>query len=610
MKTHTHTPEPHSKALARNLRKMFDRTRTARATIEQRWLSDLRQYKGQYDPDVLRRLHPKRSKAFMRLTRSKVRAADARLMDLLFPGNGQSNWSIAPTPIPELAVRSKGRIITALRAELGREPEKKEVRAACEEKAQNACNAMSRLMQDQLAECRYREVIRDVIHSGNLYGTGVLKGPMVERRTSSQWMHGPTGWHLTNRRIMRPFLEFVPIWDVFPDMQARETSQARFIFQRHVMSRYDLERLADRPDFDRQAIAAHVHDNPDGNGTTQNYERDLAGMGDTPASPRFAKNNGDTEDKTSQCHEVIEFWGFVRGADLAACGAQVDEALHGEDVPANIWLADERILKIAVSPLTGVRWPYYFYYFDKDETSIFGEGLASIMHDAQQLFNASIRALLDNAAIAAGPQIEVNQDLLPVGEDPSDLYPFRIWLRSGAGAESQSPALRVFTLPSHTEEFMGMARMFQECANEVTGIPGLMAAELDKASGGTFRGLSMLMSQASVTLKDQVKHFDDGITRPFITALYHWNMRFADQSEGRNGGKDEVRGDFRVKARGLTSLVARELYVDQLERFAKATANGLDAPWIRRDELLRRMAEALDLGTDVVREERSDTTQA
>ncbi|MFW5489133.1 MAG: hypothetical protein ACNI3A_12090 [Desulfovibrio sp.] len=432
-----------SKNLAASLHDKFNATRTARRTIEQRWLDDLRQYKGKYAPNVLQRLHPKRSKAFVRLTRSKVRTADARLMDLLFPGNGQSNWSIDPTPIPELAPARQGEIITDLTERLGHAPKSAEIDSACQELAEDACAAMTNLMRDQLAESRYREVIRDVIHSGNLYGTGILKGPMVERRIARQWTETSRGWHLTSRPVLRPYLEFVPVWDVFPDMEAREPARARFIFQRHVMSRYDLERLADRTDFDEQAIRDHLRDHPQGNCTPSSYERDLASMGDTPERHDATRSTDD-----AQRHELIEFWGFVPGRDLAACGAQVDEALYDEDVPATIWLAENRIIKAAASPLTGVRWPYYFYYFDKDETSIFGEGLASIMHDAQQLFNASIRALLDNAAIAAGPQIEVNQDLLPAGEDPSDLYPFRVWLRSGPGAESQSPALRVFTLPA------------------------------------------------------------------------------------------------------------------------------------------------------------------
>jgi hypothetical protein len=103
----------------------------------------------------------------------------------------------------------------------------------------------------------------------------------------------------------------------------------------------------------------------------------------------------------------------------------------------------------------------------------------------------------------------------------------------------------------------------------------------------------MLMSAASVTLKDQVKLFDEGITKPFITAMYHWNMQFSP--------KPELKGDFKVRARGWTGLVARELYVGQLDSFAKSTANGLDSPWINRGELLRRRAEARDLGPGIVK---------
>lgn len=44
-----------------------------------------------------------------------------------------------------------------------------------------------------------------------------------------------------------------------------------------------------------------------------------------------------------------------------------------------------------LAPIEGVRWPYHLYYLDHDETSIFGDGLASIMRDDQKMLNASIR---------------------------------------------------------------------------------------------------------------------------------------------------------------------------------------------------------------------------
>ena len=104
------------------LRGLFREAEAGRRDIEERWLRDLRQYKGVYDPEVAARLHPRRSKAFLRLTRAKVKAANARLMDVLFPGAGERNWSIAPTPVPEINPRHKGEIIARLLRETGAAP--------------------------------------------------------------------------------------------------------------------------------------------------------------------------------------------------------------------------------------------------------------------------------------------------------------------------------------------------------------------------------------------------------------------------------------------------------------------------------------------------------
>lgn len=573
------------------LRGLFREAEAGRRDMEERWLRDLRQYKGVYDPEVAARLHPRRSRAFLRLTRAKVKAADARLMDVLFPGAGERNWSIAPTPVPDLDARRAGEILARLRRERNAEPSERELTAAVRAEAARACEAMQREMEDQLAECRYREVVREVIHSGNLYGTGVLKGPLVARSAFPTWSRGPRGgWRLVTRERLRPFLEFVPLWDIYPDPAARRLGEARFIFQRHLMTRRDLLALAARPDFDGAAIEEWLAVRPDGDAGPKAHESGLALAG--PAT--------NSRQATGR-YEVLEFWGYLEPDDLDAVGAMgagTDEA-DGSDglaqsAPANIWLLGDSIIKAVAAPLPGLTWPYHFYYFDKDETSLFGEGLASIMRDPQHLFNASVRAMLDNAAISAGPQIEVNQDLLPEGEDPTDIHPFRVWLRSGSGIDAQYPAVRVSSLPSHAEELMAMARLFEAYAHETTGLPSAMHSEFD-AAAGTVRGLSMLLSAASIALKDQIKHFDDGVTRPFITALYHWNMLFSD--------KEELKGDYRVQARGWSSLIARELSVEQLDAFASSTANSLDAPYIRRGELLRRRAMARGLGEDIVRSE-------
>jgi hypothetical protein len=84
------------------------------------------------------------------------------------------------------------------------------------------------------------------------------------------------------------------------------------------------------------------------------------------------------------------------------------------------------------------------------------------------------------------------------------------------------------------------------------------------------------------------------VTRAFITGMYRWNMQFHPDTT--------IKGDFDVKARGSSSLVAREVRAQQLDAFSLAVANPMDAPFIKRDHLLRQRAEAHEL-SDVIKTE-------
>jgi hypothetical protein len=211
------------------------------------------------------------------------------------------------------------------------------------------------------------------------------------------------------------------------------------------------------------------------------------------------------------------------------------------------------------------------------------------MRDAQKLFNASVRAMLDNAAISAGPIIEANMDLLEPNEDPKDLFPFRVFLRDGQGADAQAQAIRVYSLPSYTNEFMSMINFFMASADEVTAIPRYMYGDSQHIGGAgkTASGLSMLMGAANITVKDQIKNFDDGITLPFIKGLYFWNMEFSP--------KENIKGDFEVMAKGSTSLIAREVKAESLVTFMNVTNNPTDLLYTKRDNVLREYSKVMDL---------------
>jgi len=575
---------PFESPLGKSLRSEFERVMGSRRLTEDRWLKDLRQYRGEYDPEQKAKMHPKRSKAFLSLTRTKVKTITARQTDLLFPANGNKNWGIVPSPIPELDPQIIQSIALQYQEQTGELPSEEMIRKFINDEAVRRSDAMSKEMEDQLSEIKYREIIRNVILCGNLYGTGILKGPLVKTITTTRYIpHGDDFVPVQIKHTM-PYAEYVPIWDVYLDMSARRPENMKYVYQRYVMPRAKVWELAKRDDFNTDAIRAYLKSFPDGDAEFKNYENDLRTLNIE------GSEMSDVTPGRKGRYEVAEYWGYVNSDKLAQLGIEIDEAEMGIEVMANIWLLGDVVIKAMVSQIDGTSFPYHIYYYDKDDSSIYAEGIPAIMRDPQKLFNAGVRAMLDNAAISAGPIIEANMDLLDPDEDPRDLYPFRVFMRGGQGAEAAYEAIRVTSLPSYTNEFMTMIAFFRDMADEIPAIPRYLWGEGSQLGGAgrTATGLSMMMGAANITLKDQVKNFDDGITEPFIRALYFWNMQF--------GSKPHTKGDFSIVARGSTSLIAREVQSESLNQFLSIVGNNeLLMRYLKMDNVLRQVVKVMDL---------------
>lgn len=574
----------------------FGQAESDRQMTEQRWLQDLRQYRGQYDPDVLAAIGPHRSKSFVRKTRVKVKTVDSRCMDLLFPANSMRNWDVTPTPIPNVTPEQKKQVIELLTQAMQPQPvegqppappvkpSRSDIDKAVKQMVKSAAEEMVKTIDDQLQEAKYKEAARQVIHSGNLYGTGILKAPLVERKVRQRFIHQGGKWVMRNETFVTPFVDYVPIWRFFPDMTATDIENCRYVYERHLMTKTAMLRLAEKKSFNGKKIKEYVDSNPDGLVRPRYYDTELKAIGERQA----------TNDNKSGQYEVLERWGWLDAQALVSVGVKVPADRMHETFFSNVWLLPNgEVIKAVLQPINGVTWPYHLYYFDKDETSIFAEGLAAVMRDDQGMLNAGTRMILDNAAITAGPQLEVNMRLLTKNEKAEEMFPFKIWPRTGE--DPTAHAVRVLDMPSHLPELQAIVGMFENNADEVTAIPRYMSGEnATQGAAGTASGMSMLMGAASIVMKDLITAFDDGITKPFISALYRWNMQF--------NKNDKCKGDFNVVASGASSIVAKEVRAQQLDQFASLSANPMDAPYIKRDKLLRQRAEAHDL-VDVVKTE-------
>ena len=90
-------------ALGITLRDLFADYEQDRLAIEERWMQDLRQYNGVYDPEDMSQIRAAEgSELFLNITRPKTNTFSARMQDMLIPTD-ERNFGVERTPVPELA---------------------------------------------------------------------------------------------------------------------------------------------------------------------------------------------------------------------------------------------------------------------------------------------------------------------------------------------------------------------------------------------------------------------------------------------------------------------------------------------------------------------------
>ena len=585
-------------ALGNRLFNIWDTHDTDRLAIEQRWLRNLRQVRKIYDAEV--KIPSDRSKAYPGITQYMVRGTIARLLQMLFPMT-EKNWGIKPSAMPDLSTEQIQQILDQLVAEKAQGGDSSQVVLADEdiEKAilafaKGKAEQMSVKIDDDLQEMGYIDLIRKVVRSAVIYNIGVLKGPLhkiVKKRT---WAKNQSTGKYEAKEVdgYKPMFEFLPVWSYYPDMTAVSLDKQDGTFERHVMTRAQIEELADRPDFLSDKIIKYLADHSSGNWQAKHWESAIKGE----AKSAQATVSG----KESRKYEVRSYWGDVTGAELAAAGLDVKDEDLGRNFHANSWVIDRTVIKCRLAPLGSEIKHHHVFVFEDDDLSILGNGQPDVLRDSQMAICESARAALDNMSVI-GPMVEVNDDLVTPGQDLTIRKHMTIH-REGEGQMANVPAVRNINIESHIGELMSMIQMFKGFAEQESGLPPPSVG--DVSGGGsealrTSKNASMFLGAAALPIRDTVRNFDV-FTISVISALTAWNKKY-DPNPTRDG-------DHVTIARGSTSLIAKEVLSQALNEF-RASITPDEMPHLKTRGMLVARMKANDLPLDELLED-EDKAQA
>jgi len=622
-------------ALVAQIKSRFQYCETSREDDEDRWLQAFHNYRGRYFKNVAFRDHEK-SRVFVKVTKTKVLAAYGQLIDVLFGANKfpltiqetrvpegideyahlnplkeqmGMNQNEEPTPgiegnmdyIPgeptmqqsngglgfpgdgnDLAPGTTFNDLSndANLGSLEKEYEDADLTSGPAptpempqiKPAQIAARRLEKLILDQIEESNGSIELRNAIFESCLLGTGIIKGPFTYNKTLHKYTDTGNGREYSPETVKVPKMEFVSIWDFYPDPNARTMEEAEYVIQRHRLNKNQVLDLVNRPFFNKQAILECIRMGAKYNKKSWETDIDLE-------KSQYA-------DIESSRFEVMEYWGTIDAMSAREEGLELDESVDDmEEVQVNVWMIRDKVIRIVQNPFKPFRTPYQAFVYEKNPYTFFGIGVPENMDDAQQIMNGHARMAIDNLALAGNLIFDVDESAL-ASNQTMEVFPGKIFKRQ-AGVPGQS--IYGLKFPNTAPENMQMFDKFRQLADESTGIPSYSHGQTGVQSmTRTASGMSMLMGAASLNIKTVIKNIDDQLIKPLGEALFQWNMQFYE-------GDLPIHGDLEIKATGSSSLMKKEVRSQRLTMFLQTVQNPAIAPFVRMSEVIKELAFSLDL---------------
>ncbi len=583
--------EDHLASLGMSLYAKFQKNERERIYIEDRWLEDLRQYHGMYDPEIDAALRKAEGCAlFLNITKPKTHAYSARVMDMVLPTD-EKNWGLEPTPVPEIAgmqssagVSDKPALETAadgtktpMQTPEGQPIMAKDILKGVKDEAAARCESMEEEIDDQLAEARYNGAQRKAIEQMAKLGTGVLMGPVILDEWKVSWVANQDGQYerkTVPNTARRPGVQWVDVWNFYPDMSSPDPSGWEHAFVQYFVNDSEFKKYAKRFNFIEDAAKDVLAGGGRFNMLSLRWMTEL-------------RNMSETNNKLDERHRLLRYYGALSDDDLRAVGMDPEAMGVGEEVHGSVWLCNGTVLKVDLNPLDSGELPFSVCYCDKDEASPFGTGIPRLMRGEQESVCAAWRMKHDNAGLSVCPQTVMRMNAVVPSDGDYMMKPKKVWFVSDQTVRIND-VFAQFAVDSHQAELDNILQLGIRFADDVTQLPLLMQGDQAPHITQTAQGMSLLYNASTVVLRRTVKFYDDYVTEPMIGRFYDYNMQFNPRTD--------IKGDFRAIARGSSTLLDKEQQGQALDAAMQLAMQPTWQPYFDMKKLAREAMKGKRIG--------------
>jgi hypothetical protein len=604
-------PAPLPQDLGHFIRHRWEAFRNHRNTgfnsLNHRLLRAQRMFEGQYDPEKLAEIAKfGGSKVYSRMVAVKCRGATSLLRDVYL--GADRPWSIDPQPdppVPPGVLASVAQLVASEAAQLahtGQPPDPsmthtryvgliRQAQQTARRMADTQAQAAADKIDDILVNGKFYDALAEFLVDLSLFPFACIKGPVVRMLPKLIWQNGQPNVSV----VPQMYWERVDPFNLYFDPGSTNIDEAEVI-ERKKLSRKDLNDVLGLPGYNEQAVRGALQDYANG-------LRDWMDAADTEQALNAGREA--PQQNRSQKIDAIEYHGHVQGQTL------LDEGFDPQTIPdpdrdylVQSWVVGRYTIKTQLTPSPRQRHPYYLTSFEKVPGTISGHGLPDILEDLQEIANATLRALVNNMAIASGPQVVINTELLDNSTNEDDLYPWKRWkvISDPLNANARDP-VSFFQPQSNIQEMMGVYSSISSLSDDISAIPRYVTGEsLKGGAGRTASGLSMLMGNAQKVLQTVAANVDIDVMRGVLDSLY--DMIMLTDKTGL------LTGDEQIRVNGVVVALQKETEQQKQLQFLQITANPLDAKIVGevgRARVLRALAGGLGLPDDIVPDD--DTVQ-